>query len=219
MDRQVSNHELPATSCNFDCSICLEVSQEPVVTMCGHLFCWSCLHQWITVHSLLEECPVCKACVKDKIIPLYGRGKTGFSRPESKTILDAVRPAPPLAHPSSSTAPRLRQDTGFQYQSFIGQESHGFFAQENFAPEGAFSTSSVTSFGLFPALFGVHMVTSSNHNGGYPSGTSYNSMSLRMPVVSSMSSQQRRWIAQQEFVLHWVLILLAGFATLCFLLF
>ncbi len=32
----------------FLCSICLEVvSDEPVVTRCGHLYCWPCLYTWL----------------------------------------------------------------------------------------------------------------------------------------------------------------------------
>ncbi|KAL3763623.1 hypothetical protein ACHAW5_001045 [Stephanodiscus triporus] len=32
----------------FLCSICLDiVSDEPVVTRCGHLYCWSCLYTWL----------------------------------------------------------------------------------------------------------------------------------------------------------------------------
>ncbi len=32
----------------FVCAICLEtVSDEPVVTQCGHLYCWPCLYQWL----------------------------------------------------------------------------------------------------------------------------------------------------------------------------
>lgn len=27
----------------FECSICLEMAKEPVLTQCGHLFCWSCI--------------------------------------------------------------------------------------------------------------------------------------------------------------------------------
>ena len=29
---------------NFECNICLKMAREPVVTSCGHLFCWSCLY-------------------------------------------------------------------------------------------------------------------------------------------------------------------------------
>ncbi|GFH30751.1 RING-type domain-containing protein [Haematococcus lacustris] len=27
----------------FECNICLELASEPVVTLCGHLYCWPCL--------------------------------------------------------------------------------------------------------------------------------------------------------------------------------
>jgi E3 ubiquitin-protein ligase RNF5 len=40
----------------FLCSICLEtVSNEPVVTRCGHLYCWTCLYQWLQPGMLLSE--------------------------------------------------------------------------------------------------------------------------------------------------------------------
>jgi hypothetical protein len=29
---------------NFECSICMDVAKEPVVTKCGHLFCWPCIY-------------------------------------------------------------------------------------------------------------------------------------------------------------------------------
>jgi hypothetical protein len=32
---------------NFECNICLETAKDAVVSMCGHLFCWPCLHQWL----------------------------------------------------------------------------------------------------------------------------------------------------------------------------
>ncbi|KAG0453005.1 hypothetical protein HPP92_025669 [Vanilla planifolia] len=62
----------------FECNICFDTAKEPVVTSCGHLFCWSCLYQWLHVHSEHKECPVCKGEVTDSnIIPIYGRGKEG----------------------------------------------------------------------------------------------------------------------------------------------
>ncbi|MCO5594592.1 hypothetical protein L7F22_048625 [Adiantum nelumboides] len=70
---------------SFDCHICLEVAQEPVVTICGHLFCWPCIYQWLYQHSLARDCPVCKASLADdsKIVPLYGKGKFGSSDPRA----------------------------------------------------------------------------------------------------------------------------------------
>ncbi|KAE8671664.1 hypothetical protein F3Y22_tig00111941pilonHSYRG00071 [Hibiscus syriacus] len=44
----------------FDCNICLDLARDPVVTCCGHLFCWSCLYRWLHMHSDANECPVCK---------------------------------------------------------------------------------------------------------------------------------------------------------------
>ncbi|CAN0221132.1 unnamed protein product, partial [Ectocarpus fasciculatus] len=29
----------------FECNICLDGVREPVVTRCGHLFCWPCLYR------------------------------------------------------------------------------------------------------------------------------------------------------------------------------
>lgn len=29
---------------NYECTICLESAQEPVVTKCGHIFCWPCIY-------------------------------------------------------------------------------------------------------------------------------------------------------------------------------
>ncbi|KAA8518284.1 hypothetical protein F0562_015833 [Nyssa sinensis] len=58
----------------FDCNICLDLARDPVVTCCGHLFCWPCLYRWLHVHSDAKECPVCKGEVIVKnVTPIYGR--------------------------------------------------------------------------------------------------------------------------------------------------
>ncbi|EPS73080.1 hypothetical protein M569_01681, partial [Genlisea aurea] len=68
----------------FECNICLDVVEEPVVTLCGHLYCWPCIYRWIIGFPPMDEetttppprrCPVCKKEVsEDTLIPLYGRG-------------------------------------------------------------------------------------------------------------------------------------------------
>ncbi|KAL7495656.1 hypothetical protein ACHAWT_003976 [Skeletonema menzelii] len=40
----------------FMCAICIDtVSDEPVVTRCGHIFCWPCLYQWLAPGMLVNE--------------------------------------------------------------------------------------------------------------------------------------------------------------------
>lgn len=59
----------------YDCSICLEVAKEPVLTCCGHLFCWPCFYQVSDIDSTSKECPVCKGEVSNStVIPIYGNG-------------------------------------------------------------------------------------------------------------------------------------------------
>ena len=31
----------------FECTICLESAKEPIVTKCGHIFCWPCIYSVI----------------------------------------------------------------------------------------------------------------------------------------------------------------------------
>lgn len=45
----------------FACSICwCEIPRSPVVTCCGHIFCWSCIYRWLCKES---SCPVCKGAL------------------------------------------------------------------------------------------------------------------------------------------------------------
>jgi RING-type zinc-finger len=37
--------EVAGLSTPFDCNICLDMPGDPVVTACGHLYCWSCLYR------------------------------------------------------------------------------------------------------------------------------------------------------------------------------
>ncbi|KAL0429323.1 UNVERIFIED_CONTAM: E3 ubiquitin-protein ligase RMA2 [Sesamum radiatum] len=59
----------------YDCNICLDLATDPVLTCCGHLFCWACFYQVPDVDSTSKECPVCKGEVSNgTIIPIYGNG-------------------------------------------------------------------------------------------------------------------------------------------------
>ncbi|KAH7429641.1 hypothetical protein KP509_09G059900 [Ceratopteris richardii] len=218
----VSEDDSSATGCNFDCSICLEVSRDPVVTVCGHLFCWPCLHQWITIHSEQEVCPVCKACIADKIIPLYGRGKPDLTEPPAKkeqSIHIPNRPSPNQTLLSPRT-PRTPRSASTHYQGVVQENYYprsGY--SSSYGPSPRYSSSSVATFGLFPALFGVHMTASPGHTTESSFGNVQSPLPLTMASFRNITSQQHPHNARQEFLLRWSLILLASFATLFFLLF
>ncbi|GJN14681.1 hypothetical protein PR202_gb01536 [Eleusine coracana subsp. coracana] len=84
----------------FECNICFEMAAEPVVTSCGHLFCWPCLYQWLHVHSTHKECPVCKGEVTaGNITPIYGRGNSGSDAEKKVEDGNASGPKiPPRPH-------------------------------------------------------------------------------------------------------------------------
>ena len=54
------------------CNICLEPAIEPVITSCGHMYCWSCLYKWLHAEPT-RGCPVCRTRVilNVNIIPFY----------------------------------------------------------------------------------------------------------------------------------------------------
>ncbi|KAL3353098.1 hypothetical protein AABB24_020871, partial [Solanum stoloniferum] len=39
----------------FECNICLDVVHDPVVTLCGHLYCWPCIYKWIHFKTISSE--------------------------------------------------------------------------------------------------------------------------------------------------------------------
>uniref|UniRef100_A0A7N0U4F7 E3 ubiquitin-protein ligase RMA n=1 Tax=Kalanchoe fedtschenkoi TaxID=63787 RepID=A0A7N0U4F7_KALFE len=90
----------------FDCNICLDFVQDPVVTLCGHLYCWPCIYKWLNVSSTSVEysdqpepqCPVCKSLISvATLVPLYGRGKSMKTSEEKESKLDFVIPPRPPA--------------------------------------------------------------------------------------------------------------------------
>ncbi|KAI6672623.1 hypothetical protein NL676_000529 [Syzygium grande] len=77
----------------FDCNICLELARDPVVTCCGHLFCWPCLYRWLQLHAEIKECQGCKGEVTFKnVTPIYGRGNNIHEPEEDPTLKIPVRP-------------------------------------------------------------------------------------------------------------------------------
>lgn len=152
-----------ADTSTFDCNICLDLARDPVVTLCGHLFCWPCLYLWLRRHSTCRDCPVCKAIVEEeKVVPLYGRGNAGSSDPRKKSFPNDHN----IPRRPSGQRPQTARPPHHQFQ----QQQPGF----NFmaGPTGPMATARFgnfafsAGFGLFPWLFGFQM-----H--GFPDGTGF----------------------------------------------
>ncbi|KAJ1954001.1 hypothetical protein EC988_002671 [Linderina pennispora] len=128
----------PGGNDEFSCNICFDSATDPVLTICGHLFCWSCLVQWLDRSA---TCPVCKAgCDKDKVIPVYGRGreeKDPRLNPNMPNRPAGQRPPPPQRQPN--------QFFGFDPFGVPGS-FHGAARGGNFVFTGG--------FGFLPTLMG-----------------------------------------------------------------
>uniref|UniRef100_A0A0D9V7E2 E3 ubiquitin-protein ligase RMA n=1 Tax=Leersia perrieri TaxID=77586 RepID=A0A0D9V7E2_9ORYZ len=94
------SEEQGRSAATFECNICFDMASEPVVTSCGHLFCWPCLYQWLNVYSNHKECPVCKGEVTEaNITPIYGRGNSCLDAEKSVEDGKQTGPAiPPRPH-------------------------------------------------------------------------------------------------------------------------
>lgn len=94
----LDEEDLSDDSSAFECNICLELAKAPVVTLCGHLYCWSCLYRWnqslqSQAGGNTNKCPVCKANMDtNSVIPIYCRQVEGREGAEEKTPLPP-RPA------------------------------------------------------------------------------------------------------------------------------
>ena len=52
------------------CTLCLEPMKDPSVTTCGHVFCWTCILDWVEEKP---ECPLCRQAVLGQhVLPLRG---------------------------------------------------------------------------------------------------------------------------------------------------
>ncbi|OXU22852.1 E3 ubiquitin-protein ligase RNF185 isoform X2 [Nasonia vitripennis] len=121
----------------FECNICLDTAKDAVVSMCGHLFCWPCLHQWLETRPTRQVCPVCKAAIsKEKVIPLYGRGATKQEDPRNNV---PPRPVGQRSEPEANVGfPGIGFGDGSFHMSFgIGAFPFGFFTSTFNIGEGS----------------------------------------------------------------------------------
>ncbi|XP_020229468.1 E3 ubiquitin-protein ligase RMA1H1 [Cajanus cajan] len=130
-------------STGFDCNICLECVQDPVVTLCGHLYCWACIYKWLNFHGVSSEneekqqCPVCKSEISESsLVPLYGRGQTAVPSTKSKGHqVGIVIPRRPLGPSWMASSPRsLDSATVSRPTSHVYHRHYGNHPQFNSIP-------------------------------------------------------------------------------------
>ncbi|KAG5191998.1 hypothetical protein JKP88DRAFT_284769 [Tribonema minus] len=175
----------------FECNICLDHVNEPVVTRCGHLFCWPCLYRWLNTNH--TECPVCKAGVScDNVIPLYGRGQDPVD-PRTKTV---DRSAENIPERPTAERPRAERPRGVFGEGF-GFGGGGGGGANEFAQGGMTITA---GFGFFPSLFALQFQRFTSAPAG-----------AQAPADSEDAAQQA--------MLSRILLALGTFVVACLLLF
>jgi Zinc finger, C3HC4 type (RING finger) len=120
----------------FSCNICFDSVVEPVVTQCGHLYCWPCLYRWLEPGMYPEEraslglmmstttaagyntalfdtsrrvCPVCKsACSVPTLVPIYVRSTNEPSPVNNSRSNQTNTQGRPTEHFSSETTETTR---------------------------------------------------------------------------------------------------------------
>lgn len=151
---------------DFECNICFDLAQDPVITLCGHLYCWPCLYRWLKGHSQSHECPVCKALIDEKkVIPLYGRGKTPVD-PRSKPV-----PGVEIPNRPAGQRPETVQYSDNNLVGLILGVMGGFVPVAS-ATFGNFGMSAGFGGLVFP-LFNVQLNAFSNAN-GHSGSSGYN---------------------------------------------
>ena len=78
----------------FECNICYDLARDPVVTLCGHLYCWPCLAKWFRSQQGTRVCPVCKSDLEgERVVPIYCRCDSDKDKDKSEKMDIERRPA------------------------------------------------------------------------------------------------------------------------------
>ena len=71
----------------FECTICLDTAKEPVLTKCGHMYCWPCIYNWLDSKGGRAKCPNCKnEITKNDLIPVYANDENKENTNRFKNI-------------------------------------------------------------------------------------------------------------------------------------
>jgi E3 ubiquitin-protein ligase RNF5 len=142
----------PSLEGTFDCNICLETASDPVVTLCGHLYCWGCIYKWLELREG-PQCPICKAEIaRERMVPIYGRGRphvdprcrADFPKIEEIPDRPAAASRAPAAAPASEGAGRTTA------------------AVASSALSSAAATAE-SGFDVMASLFGLRIVSPASH--------------------------------------------------------
>ena len=217
----------------FECNICLDSAHDPVVTLCGHLYCWPCIYKWLHVKTSSPDasqqqpsCPVCKADISpNSLVPLYGRGPSTSESKSKKDPADVVIPRRPLPSElntvNANTSPQNRQ----LHSNFFNPQPQSFQHQQYFHdPHGGYAALTSSNLGgtvmtgFLNPMLGMfnEMVFTRNF------GTSITNMFARPytnPLMGSNSPRMRRQEMQLDKSLNRVSIFFLCCIILCLLLF
>lgn len=220
------------TSGAFDCNICLESVQDPVVTLCGHLYCWPCIYKWTHLQTISSEnlnqkqqqCPVCKAEVSlTALIPLYGRGLTTKASRSQTPQFGTVIPKRPLGPTCGVSSIRSSEATnsqqfpqhlhhrGYSYQPQIYYTRPGYPASPMLSPGGM----TINVLDPVTRMFGEMVYTRVFGNSITNLHTYPNSYNL----AGSTSPRIRRHVMQADRSLSRISFFLFCCILLCLLLF
>lgn len=135
------------TDSMFECNVCFDVPHDPVVTPCGHLYCWPCLYRWMTLHADSPQCPVCKAGVdKATVIPIYGRGRSEADDPRQRPLPEDQVPPRPSGYRATPLHQRVPANAPFNFNQAFGFPAY----------PGNYEFS-LSNFGFFPSIFGFQI--------------------------------------------------------------
>ncbi|XP_038975143.1 E3 ubiquitin-protein ligase RMA1-like [Phoenix dactylifera] len=222
----------------FDCNICLDFAVDPVVTLCGHLYCWPCIYKWLqqAESASQQRCPVCKATITENtLVPLYGRGRSTKKTHQSHEI--PCRPSvqrEEIELQSSSISEEQYSDTyplirrHRQRRSHLHQHEHQHYPHHSIpgsdpmppssplgTPLGSRMISSTAGGVLRGILVAVLPWVFRNHQGA----SMYDSSNPYYTSGNGFSPMVRRQEMELERTLHQIWVFLFCCAMLCLLLF
>lgn len=208
-----SSEKLPlraaAAAACFDCNICHDFAADPVVTLCGHLYCWPCIFRWLHLDTSHRHCPVCKSSISESnLVPLYGRGlDSKLRRRDDSGIPARPRDHRSFASPAAVTEPRPppapRQDVRIrQNYHFYSDERMNQLGVMNYSTAGAVLVEIAST--ILPWAF-------RNHEDFY--------RSLNQSPMARRRNQRCRRELMVESFLHQLWLFLFCCALLCFVCF